>query len=204
MRALQPQLQATAAQQPGGQRTFLARPRPICTSAPSPPARPRGRRHAQNKCKCCFARCDALLRSRAAQCHASTLLQAPPNVRLPASPALDVRNDAVFYRDLICLGDMRGRVVELSDQRYKTQAGSTACRRAPMLHEKGSRAVSIPSWLSPPLCPLACRQVTALAGSLHLISRLQVREFCWVGDHTGQRVAGFLAQEVLKVLPQVS
>jgi hypothetical protein len=45
--------------------------------------------------------------------------------------------------------------------------------------------------------------VTALHGALRLISRLQVREFCWAHDPSGERVAGFLAQEVKEVLPQV-
>ncbi|EFN55105.1 hypothetical protein CHLNCDRAFT_135022 [Chlorella variabilis] len=78
------------------------------------------------------------------------MVQAPPGVNLPTTPALDVRNDAVLRRDLFVLGDLY------------TPGGT----------------------------------VTALNGALQLICRLNAVEYCWASDPGGQRIAGFLAQEM--------
>lgn len=53
-------------------------------------------------------------------------MQAPPGVQLPSNPALDVRNDAVLRKDVFVLGNLftpGGQVLELSDERFKTQVG---------------------------------------------------------------------------------
>ena len=45
---------------------------------------------------------------------------------LPSAPALDVRNPAVFHKDVFMLANLYtrdGKVLELSDQRFKTQVG---------------------------------------------------------------------------------